>query len=244
MYNVLVWASEAGKFAKEFCIKQKVAECINKILILGNEMRIEDLKALNIIENSGVPVVIDEDVFGAKRDTELFILGKCAAEREFNDSLSDLGLVTYSSADKSTVEAAKRLNLPLITWTGLNNTKQQTSRTRNVTKKTETKTTVARTKKEAILRETEKEISANTKVSIQKNNSTIGKLLKNAKLPKEITGLLTQEMLHNIERAVNNASDPEIGLPMLIKMYCGFTEEISKQIAKVIAPEFKTLKSM
>ena len=246
MYNVLVWAADAGKFAKDFCINQKCVDDINKIWVLGNELRIEDLKALNNVEAFGVSVVIDEDVFGIKRDTELFVLGKCAAERDANKSQSDLGLAVYTAADKSTVEASKKLGISLINWAGLNNVKQSAGKSKNTKKKIATtpiETQTTATHKETTKKDTKNEISQSSKVNNIKTNSTIVKILKSTKLSKEITSLLTKEALDNIEKAINNASDPEIGLPMLIKIYCGFTEEISKQIANAIAPEFKVLKA-
>lgn len=255
IYNVLVWANETGKFANDFIQKARLPFSINRIWILGNEMKIEDLKAVKSVENTGIQIVIDEDMFQDKRDTELFMLGKCAAERESESSLSELGLALYSPADKSVVEVAKKLGISVTTWSNLCSAKQSgTKAKKNVSKKPESvsknsDTTV--TEKPTKNTVKEKKVSKAVSTNLEENkprtsskavNNDVSKILKSAKLPKQIANLLDDKKISEIEKAIARASDAEIGLPMLLSMFSGFSEEDAKEIAKALAPQFKILK--
>lgn len=249
LYNILVWADDAGTFVKEWEANQKLLPSIKEIWIFGNEIRIEDLKALNVIQNTGVAVVINENVFLDKKDSELFILGRYIAERDNSSNSANLGMITYSPVDKTVSEAAKKLNATVISWTNFlalpkkrMNAKQQNKNTTKTVAKVqnESKRNKASVNKKEASREPDKPIlqSSLKKVTHSQTTADIKKILKSAKLSQYIT----DEYLPNIIRAVQEASDPNIGLPMLLKLYCGLSQDICNEIASKLAPYFNELK--
>lgn len=195
IYDLLVWAEDVGKFSKEYLEKSNHT-MIDKVFILGDALKIGDLKALQEIKD--LTYEIDTECIANRSMTEIFLLGRCYEQSKNTGKI--IGLVSFTSLAKETLEFAKNIGIPTLTW----NATTVSKRTRSVKKEPEIKIM------------SEKEM----KIEIKKKN--ISNIIYKSALPAmDKDYFLTDENLSLLVASIQNASDAKIGLPMQLQIRFG-----------------------
>ena len=233
MYNILVYSEDAGKFAKEYVlVKDKIKEKVKGVFVFGETMKIEDLKELWAL---GSEIQLDKNVFGNKKDMELFFLGRCFEQK-------DTGLACYSSPEKETVELGKSLQIEVIPF-------------KNIAGLTQTKARKPKTVKEKTVKEEkekpqvkEEPVSENVKAPKRRKpkvfkdvEEKIQFLLSSSTLTPE----LMEKAIHEKDKicdCISKASDAYLGLPTLLNL--NFGRDNGDKLAKVFEEDFIELQQM
>lgn len=240
-YNLLVWSEDVSKFIKE-CTDKGIPKEINKLIILGSELKVDDLKALSKID---ISYSIDNKYSDSKNLTEVFLLGMCFSEEtEFTERI---GLAGFSPLSKEVMDIAKVSNIPVINWTSLKG-KISTRKPKNPSKTDSNKTTEA---KKAPVKEKEASTKKNTPIKEKpiketpikeksKKGLSIKDLIMNSSLSPEQKKYFTEESaLERVKNAVEHASDENIGLPFQLKMAFG---ESGAALEALLKKNFKALR--
>lgn len=235
-YSVLVWAEDAGAFAKE-CQSKGFPKEIERLFILGEELKICDFKLLN--EVVPIPYVLDREIAKDKVFSEIFMLGRCAEYNEIN-GLSN-GFITYKLCDKKTAEIAKTAGISILQWNQLFKNKSTTKKqeTKPVKKKPITEEKPAETMEIPKKRTPKQSISPKEYSSLCEE---LASLIKDSTINSKTKEFyLSLERLKNLETVIKNASDENIGLPFQLQMYFGKDGEL---ILGLLKKHFKKLKKI
>jgi len=256
VYIVLVWAEDVGKFAKD-CQTKGVPKEINRVVILGEELKVGDLKALG--ELKGLAYDIDNEYSKNRSLSEIFLLGSCATKREGD---VQTGLAFYAPPSKEALEVAKNTGIPVVSVSQLGKAKSEQTKTRTARKATSNKERnpskeslkqteeieVASVSAEGILKgttETKKKAAAVTcskKSDLSPMQEKIKEILSKSGLAKDDALLfLTNESLANMEKAVRDALDEKIGFPFQLQMHFGKNSEV---LTRLLAKDFKNLRKI
>lgn len=216
-YNVLIWAEDIGKFAKDV-LEKKMPANIENVIVLGNEIKVTDLKALQQIE--GLLPEIDNEYTGNKRDTELVMLGRCIEQGKNTKNI--VGLMSFTSLDKEVQEVAKKMGIPIVGWRAL---KDKTPAAKKVTTRKRKESPKEEKIKEP---KTPKEKKANTLKEDSspkhenKETKIISTLINKSNMNQEDKDFFSKpENIALIKEAVDKASDVKIGFPFQLQMRFG-----------------------
>lgn len=237
-YILLLWTEDIAKFVKEYANKVNTVSFI-KTIILGNQLKVEDYKALNSLEN--FVYEIDEEYSINRNISEVFVFGKCVEYAKIKKDT--ITFVTYQNASKELLDLGKNINFPILSYSQLIKTPIK----KEIMKKESTKKEVPVKEKKGVVTLQIKKTESST---IKKNGNSTKKdikeeikkiIMKSTLEESQKEFFLKDSSIENIKKSILNASDISIGLPFQLQMHFGTN---GKQIESFIQKKFDFLKGL
>lgn len=244
-YIVLVWAADTGKFVQENITKLSKEQ----IVIVGNSLKMDDLKAL---QNMHLENIVFDSVEPEKKEQyELFLLGKASA--------LSCGFLIYGNGSKAVTDMAKAVGVELISFQKFISGEEKTVRERKkkdtpaplkekTTPPAEDTVSIPEVKKEALEKsektvrtkktEDKKEISVSGSSS-KKKADMILQLIEESKLSKEEKEFFSTpgklSMLEEVIKASNESS-------LKLQVQFMFGDSKGQAVLPILEKNFKKLK--
>lgn len=256
-YIYLVWAEQVKGFANWMEIgKNNFSSEMDRVLVIGDAIRIEDYKAL---ERQGIPFDI-EPQFAEAEDCEVFLLGTC-----FTAEKGGATLVSYAGFSKKAKSIAAKLSIDIKdakeliikdAKEALKGKPSEKPRRKRTVKKAPDESLAedpvnqpAEVKPDDSLKAPAPEKEQKKKEEKPAKTQPVKKVGKGISITEDLRGIIGKEypaltsggMLAMIESAVQNAHDAKAGLEFQLTLSLGGGKK-GKDVAALIAPHFDELK--